>query len=136
MTTPPVLPKCSSTVSVILPETLLPDRHRRASAVAVTQSGEKQHQQDRDQAAKTCTYREEQHACANGGTKQSQRPVVSDLRRGRFVWPTIMLSVLLIGHPYASTKPVIWETREIDIAAGNNADGFAPLNIMVELAAQ
>ncbi len=47
---------------------------QRAVAVKGDREGEKQHQQDGDQTAKACADREEQHACANGGTKQAQRP--------------------------------------------------------------
>jgi hypothetical protein len=83
ITTPPVLPKCSSTVSVMLPETLLPDRQTRQRAVAVKRNRERknQHQQDGDQPTKACADREEQHACANSGTKQAEVQVVSDLRQ-------------------------------------------------------
>ena len=47
---------------------------QRAVAVKGNREREYQHQQDGDQAAKACTDREEQHACANGGTKQAERP--------------------------------------------------------------
>ena len=47
---------------------------QRAVAVKGNREREYQHQQDRDQAAKACADGEEQHACANGGTKQAERP--------------------------------------------------------------
>ncbi|SAE07783.1 Uncharacterised protein [Enterobacter cloacae] len=63
--------------------------------------------------------------------------VVSDLRQEDvFVWPTIMLSVLLISHPLCVNEAGnLGNTGEIDIAAGNNADGFTALDIVVQLAA-
>ena len=139
ITTPPVFPKCSSTVSVMLPETLLPERHKRASAVAVKRNRERenQHQQDRDQPTKTCANGEEQHACANGGTKQAKRPVVSDLRRRTFCLANDNAFCVAHRSPLCVNEAGnLGNTGEIDIAAGNNADGFydpeysdrAPLN--------
>ena len=111
----------------------------RQRAVAVKRNRERknQHQQDRDQSTKACANGEEQHACANGGTKQAERPCGIRLTPGgRFCLANDNAFSVAHRSPLCVNEAGnLGNTGEIDIAAGNNADGFTTLNIVVKLAA-
>ncbi len=118
-------------VSVMLPEGLEPERHRRASA-----GGNKTRwgmpiptSEESGSVAKTCADREEQHPGADCRTKQPNVHVVSDLRQDDcFVW----LDQCYLKYSYPILNELIKrqrngdlrDARKIDIAAGNNTDGF------------
>lgn len=110
---------------------------QRAVAVKRNREGEYQHQQDGDQAAKACANGEEQHACANGGTKQAKRPCGVRLTPGgRFCLANDNAFCVAHRSPLCVNEAGnLGNTGEIDIATGNNADGFTALNILVKLAA-
>ena len=110
---------------------------QRAVTVKCNREREDQHQQDGDQPAKACANREEQHACANGGSEQAQRPGGIRLTPGgRFCLANDNAFCVAHRSPLCVNEAGnLGNTGEIDIAAGNNADGFSALNIVVKFAA-
>ena len=106
-------------------------------AVERNRERENQHQQNRDQATEACANGEEQHARANGGTKQAKRPGGIRLTPGgRFCLANDNAFCVAHRSPLCVNEAGnLGNTGEIDIAAGNNADGFTTLNIMVKFAA-